>query len=110
MTTLDEVYDALLELGYCRNQQDFSRNWLGRSGSYFAYLKSTRARPSPSSLGMLAAQLRAMLLTSTSSTAYVERRRLRSAWVAVMTMWMGERELLHAKPWERVTAVDVWER
>ena len=98
MSSLQEIYEALRDLDYCENQQDFSRRWLGRSEGYFAYLKSAKARPNTSSLGMLAAQIFAIIPAVDESSRYIERRRLRSAWVAAMTIWMGEGELQFGRP------------
>ena len=107
MSNLQEIYEILRDLDYCDHQREFSRRWLGKSEGYFAYLKSTGARPSTSSLGMLAAQIFAIIPSAEQSSRYVERRRLRSAWVSAMTIWMGEGELQFGKPWERVTAIEL---
>ena len=38
---LYEIYTVLHNAGYVLTQDDFSKNWLGRSKNYLAYLKNT---------------------------------------------------------------------
>ena len=35
--TLMEIFETLKELGFCKDQRDFSVDWLGRSEGYLAY-------------------------------------------------------------------------
>lgn len=102
MNNLTEIYQTLKALGLCRDQTEFSRHWLGRSGTYLSYLGSSGRQPHLASLGMLTAQLHVVTMKSTDRS---ERAQLRSAWAAAMTMLQGERELLYGRSWERVTAL-----
>lgn len=90
MNTLDEIYTTLRAEGLCIDQQDFSVRWLGRSGGYYAYLRSSGARPSPTSCGMLAARIFAIVPRTSASPLFLASGPLRSAWVAASTMWQGE--------------------
>lgn len=91
--TLMEIFETLKELGFCKDQRDFSVDWLGRSEGYLAYLKASGARPNLASLGMLVGLIHAVVPPASDSRNYVSRRRLRGAWVAALTMLNGEREI-----------------
>jgi hypothetical protein len=57
MKILLDVYDFLRQLGACGSEQDFSIRWLGKSRTYFAYLRSTGNLPSVEALVHLTARL-----------------------------------------------------
>jgi hypothetical protein len=92
MTMLDEIYTTLKDHGFCADQQDFSREWLGRSEGYYAYLRSSGARPSTTSLALLAARIFGVVPRVSVSPLLLSSGPLRSAWVAATTLWQGERK------------------
>ena len=106
MNELNDIFETLRGLGLCRNQAEFSSDWLGRSPGYLAYLKSTGARPDMASIGLVIARLKDICPTCNDSRYWNERHQIRSAICAAKTMWLGEFELAHVPPWSRVTAVD----
>jgi hypothetical protein len=97
MSNLEEIYDTLKDLKYCEDQADFSVRWLGRSEGYYAYLKSSGAPPCLVSLSMLVALIFSIIPTVDESARYVERRRLRAAWVSAGVMLEGERDIAFAR-------------
>ena len=105
MTALQEIYDTLRELNLCGSQSEFSIDWLGRSGGYFAYLKTTGSPPDLSAIGMLIGRLEAILKGSEDGECSPHRRRIKSAIIAAKTMYRGEWELKHVPEWARCTAV-----
>jgi hypothetical protein len=46
MALINATFAMLEDIGLARTQSIFSRVWLGRSDSYYAYLKSSRTVPS----------------------------------------------------------------
>ena len=105
MDEIQDIYDTLTDLGFCKSQAEYSREWLGRSAGYFAYLKSTNAPVALSAIGMLIGRLEAIKPTLDDSRWYLERRRICGAIIAAKVMWAGEYELRFVPPWARVTAV-----
>lgn len=105
MNEIEEIYETLHDLGLCKSQAEYSRDWLGRSKGYFAYLKSTKAPVALSVIGMLIGRLEAVCPTVDDSRWYQERRRIRGALIAAQVMSAGEFELRFVPPWFRVTAV-----
>lgn len=114
MDTLTEIFETLRDLRYCADQQDFSRNWLGRSASYYAHLRSSGQRCSLASIGMLVGRLRELVAVrghddrdreQRPDGGGDEQRRLGAAWIAAKVMYQGEWELLHVRPRDRVTAI-----
>ena len=105
MHELHEIYETLNDLKFCASQADFSRQWLGKSEGYYAYLKASSEAPALSSIGMLIGRLQSICPTVNDSRYWEERRRLRSAIVKAKTMWQGEFELTYLPPWSRVTAI-----
>lgn len=57
MTNVIEIYDALRSKGLCVSQTEFSERWLGRSGGYLAYLRSSGTDCCPVSLQLLSERL-----------------------------------------------------
>jgi hypothetical protein len=57
MLNLINIFEALRSKGLCSSQSDFSERWLGRSGSYMAYLRSSGTECCPVSLELLAERL-----------------------------------------------------
>ena len=55
---IQKIYEKLREAGFCKTQADFSREWLGRSEGYLAYLRSARAQPSITSVSLLLEKLK----------------------------------------------------
>lgn len=104
MDTLTEIFTTLRDYGHCADQQDFSRNWLGRSASYYAHLRSSGQRCSLASLGMLTGLLREIVAVRRDADVD-EQRRLGAAWIAAKVMYRGEWELLHVRPEHRTTAI-----
>lgn len=105
MNELQDIYDMLLELGACQSQAEYSEDWLGRSKGYFAYLKSSKASPALSAIGMLIGRLEAICPTVDDSRWWEERRQIRCAIIAATVMFAGEFELRYVPRWARVTAV-----
>jgi hypothetical protein len=114
MDTLTEIFTTLRDYGYCMDQQDFSRNWLGRSASYYAHLRSSGQRCSLASIGMLVGRLRELIAVrgqddrggeQRPDDGGDEQRRLGAAWIAAKVMYLGEWELLHVRPRDRITAI-----
>ena len=105
MNEIQEIYDTLTDLGFCKSQAEYSRDWLGRSDAYFAYLKSSRAPVALSAIGMLIGRLEAIKPTLDDSRWYLERRRICGAIIAAKVMYEGEFELRFVPPWARVTAL-----
>ena len=83
MKTLIEIYELLQALNRCRSQHEFSVKWLGRSKGYFAYLRSSASKPSPTSLLLLSARIREAAPAADDERYFVERRKMLSAAVAV---------------------------
>ncbi|WP_424022170.1 DUF6626 family protein [Polymorphobacter arshaanensis] len=54
---LNDIYNELHCRGLCKNQIDFSINWLGRSSGYFAWMRSTQVKCCNVSLQLLAERL-----------------------------------------------------
>ena len=106
MDTLSEIYTTLQDYGYCTDQQDFSRSWLGRSASYYAHLRSSGQRCSLASIGMLVGRLREIVAVR-GDDRRDEQRRLSAAWIAAKVMFQGEWELLYVCPRDRVTAISL---
>lgn len=105
MNEIQEIYETLRALGFCKSQAEYSRDWLGRSEGYFAYLKSSKAPVALSAIGMLIGRLEAIKPTLDDSRWYQERRRISGAIIAAKVMYEGEYELRFVPPWARVTAV-----
>ena len=105
MNELNEIYEMLVELGLCKTQIDFSVNWLGKSPTYFAYLKSSGQGPALAAIGTMIGRLQSICPTSDDSRYWVERRRIREAIRSAKVMWEGEYELAYVPPWWRVTAI-----
>ena len=105
MNELQEIYETLVDLGFCKSQAEYSRHWLGRSGGYFAYTKSSKAPVALSAIGMLIGRLESISPTLDDSRWHQERRRIRAALIAAKVMFQGEFELRFVPPWARVTAV-----
>lgn len=93
METLIEIFEMLRSLNRCRDQREFSVTWLGRSKGYFAYLRSTGARPSLTSLALLSTRLREVAPPASDDRYLVERRRMLSAAIAADVMREGLREI-----------------
>lgn len=106
MDTLDGIFETLRDLGHCASQEDFSANWLGRSRSYFAHLRSSQQPCSLASIGMLAGRLREIIADGSDGEGDA-RRRLRAAWIAAKVMFQGEWELLHLRPRDRVAGLQL---
>jgi hypothetical protein len=106
MDTLTEIFETLRDLGHCASQEDFSLNWLGRSRSYYAHLRSSEQRCSIASIGMLVGRIREILSVPGERGAD-EQRRLGAAWIAAKVMYHGEYELRHVRPRDRVTAIPI---
>jgi hypothetical protein len=104
MTELQDIYDTLIKLGFCDSQSAFSRDWLGRSGDYFAYLKNSGGSPDLSAIGMLIGRLKTITSTSNDSRFWEERAMLRTALVSARVLYVGEYELACVPPWQRVPA------
>lgn len=105
MNEIEDIYDTLTELGFCKSQAEYSRDFLGRSGGYFAYLKSSKAPVALSAIGMLIGRLEAIKPTLDDSRWFQERRRISGAIIAARVMYAGEYELRFVPPWARVTAL-----
>ena len=91
MRDLSDIFDLLCEYDLCSNQSEFSRDWLGRSNGYYAYLRSTGAEPSPASLGMLSARILNVSLRVAGKMAEADRQRLLKAAVTAAIMMLPER-------------------
>ncbi len=57
MESLEKAFEALKQCRLVWSQYEFSRDWLGRSKSYYAYLKSSNAVPSTDALATLVVHL-----------------------------------------------------
>lgn len=57
MKNLIEIFETLRSKGLCSSQAEFSERWLGRSGGYLAFLRSSGADCCPVSLLLLAERL-----------------------------------------------------
>ena len=57
MDTLDIAFKTLKQCGLVWSQYEFSTRWLGRSESYYAYVKSAHALPSTDVLATLIVHL-----------------------------------------------------
>lgn len=55
---IQDVFDTLRALPRGLSQKDFSREWLGQSETYWAYIKSSGAEPSTETLIRLWGRLR----------------------------------------------------
>ena len=104
MRVLDEIYHLLKEYKYCKDQGDFSRTFLGRSESYYAYIKSSKAPICLVSLSLLASALHSVAADVDESREFVKRQRLRAAWSGAMVMLEGEREIAFVDPKHWTTA------
>lgn len=91
MHELTDIYDLLVEYGLCHNQTEFSRDWLGRSDGYFAYIRCTRSQPSAASLGMLSARISNVLYSLGRTAPEVKRKRLLKSGMAAALMMFRER-------------------
>ncbi len=91
MRDLAQIFKLLCEFDLCSNQTEFSRDWLGRSKGYYAYLRCTGAEPSPASLGMLSARILNASLRVGGKMAEADRKRLWKAAVAAAIMMLPER-------------------
>ena len=105
MNELNEIYDHLKGLSLCATQDEFSRDWLGRSDGYFAYLKSSGEPICLSAVGMLIGRLRSVCPTCDESSLFEERARIRLALKMAKTLYYGEWELRNLPSWARVIAV-----
>lgn len=104
MTNLDTIFRETQGLGLCRTQEDFSVDFLGKSPSYMAYLRSSDATVCLTSIKLLYERLKMLCPTCHDSRWHEQRARMRSLIVAVQVMWQGELELRYVPPWYRVTA------
>jgi hypothetical protein len=91
MHELTDIYDLLRSHNLCANQTEFSRDWLGRSDGYFAYLRSSHAEASSSSLGMLSARISNVLFRTPGQIDEADRKCLLKAAVAAGLMMFRER-------------------
>jgi hypothetical protein len=91
MRDLARIFELLCEFNLCSNQTEFSRDWLGRSKGYYAYLRCTGAKPSSASLGMLSARILNISLRVAGKMAEADRKRLLKAAVTAAIMMMQER-------------------
>lgn len=116
MDTLREIFTTLRDYGYCTDQQDFSRNWLGRSASYYAHLRSSGQRCSSASIGMLVGRLRETIAVRGQADGSGaqhpdelgdEQRHLSAAWTAAKVMYQRQGELSHVRTRNRVTAISL---
>jgi len=82
MKQILEIYDTVRDLGYCRSQADFSVNWLSRSPSHLAYLKSANAMPSLTTVRLLINKLKTELDILSIQRSTVTYRRLNSAYIS----------------------------
>ena len=105
MNELGDIYEHLHDLGFCPTQSEFSREWLGRSEGYFAYLKSSNAPVCLSAVGMLIGRIRSICPTTDDSRLFEERTRLRMALNMARTLFVGEWELRNLPRWARVIAI-----
>lgn len=99
MHELTEIYELLRGYNLCANQSQFSRDWLGRSDGYYAYLMSSEADPNPASLGMLSARISNVLVLSAGKLDEGDRKRLlKAAVTAGLLMFRDKfRELRHVR-------------
>ncbi|MFC3442164.1 DUF6626 family protein [Sphingobium rhizovicinum] len=91
MRDLSDIFNLLCEYNLCSNQSDFSRDWLGRSNGYYAYLLSSGAEPNSASLGMLCARISNVLFQTVGKIDESDRKRLLKASVLAGIMMMRER-------------------
>lgn len=92
MDDLYSIYDVLREIGLCKSQRDFSTDFLGKSRGYLSQITNTGACPALSAIGMLTGILHAIVVQNESMPdLWVERRKLRSAWVAASALLQRER-------------------
>lgn len=105
MNELTDIYEHLKGLGLCATQDDFSRDWLGRSDGYFAYLKSSGEPICLSAVGMLIGRLKCVCPTGDESSLFEERARIRLAMKMAKTLYYGEWELRNLPSWARVIAI-----
>lgn len=105
MNELTDIYDHLKGLGLCSSQDEFSRDWLGRSDGYFAYLRSSGEPICLSAVGMLIGRLKSVCPTTDESRLFEERFRIRLCLNMARTLYAGEWELRNLPSWARVTAV-----
>lgn len=90
MRDLSDIFDLLCEFDLCSNQTEFSRDWLGRSNGYYAYLRSTGADVSSASLGMLSARISNVLYRSAGKIDAADRKQLLKAAVTAGIMMLRE--------------------
>ncbi len=100
MHELIDIYERLRGYNLCANQSQFSRDWLGRSDGYYAYLLSAGADANPASLGMLSARISNILVLSASKLDEGDRKcLLRAAVTAGLLMFPEKsREPRHVRP------------
>lgn len=92
MDDLYSIYETLREIGLCKSQRDFSKDFLGKSSGYLSQITNTGAIPAISAIGMLVGILHAVVVQGESMPdLWVERRKLRSAWVAASVILQRER-------------------
>lgn len=91
MRDLSDIFDLLCEYSLCSNQTEFSRDWLGRSNGYYAYLRSTGAEASSASLGMLCARITNVLYRTAGKIDEADRKRLLKASVTAGIMMLKEK-------------------
>lgn len=103
MDKLFEIYDDVRGFGMCRNQADFSRDWLGRSDCYLSYVRSSGAKPSLASIGFLAQKLKAEAECAKAADELVFYRKIRSTCVSAQTLYNALYELKYVPPFYRVT-------
>ena len=83
----------LEEIGLCKSQREFSTDFLGKSGGYLSQITNTGAIPAISAVGMLVGILHAIVVQGESMPdLWVERRKLRSAWVTASVVLERERQ------------------
>lgn len=91
MRDLARIFELLCEFDLCSNQTEFSRDWLGRSKGYYAYLRCTGAEPNPASLGMLSARILNVSMRVAGKMSEADRKRLLKAAVTAALMMLSER-------------------
>ncbi|PTW49206.1 hypothetical protein C8J25_101712 [Sphingomonas faeni] len=92
MSTLTDIYNILLELGLCKSQRGFSRDFLGKSDGYLSQIIAAKSVPDLAALSSLVGVLNAILPPLDGDPVlYDSRRKLRAAWIASAVMLEGER-------------------
>ena len=75
-TVLDDVYQMLHGIGAVRSENEFSKDWLGRSDCYLRTLRFKRVPPSVGSIAICASKLQhygQRMLATTEHTQLGER-------------------------------------